>query len=127
MPLTKSKLTDMWKAGYCRDTVEHAATTDDSPRGSTERVEWLQEHVPGCAECEFANRLKMAEWRVAKKMGPRSEAEFIMGHDITKLPSYDSSLLEEELKLIMLQLEPERGADFLEWMSESAQRGRWRG
>lgn len=123
--LSHTKLNDIWRAGYCRDTVEFARTqTDDSPDGSWKRVEYLKKHIEECRECACANILKSKEEEVAKAMGPRAHAAFFMGQDITKMPDYRPALMHaalQELAAYGIMTD-----DFCAWMARAAKRKAYR-
>jgi len=120
--LSHTKLTDIWRSGYCRVTVEFARTqTDDSLDGSLKRVEFLKEHVKNCMDCACATVLKSKEQELAKKMGPRAHAAFLMGQDVIRMPGYNAVLLREVLET--LDELPSITLDhFHAWMTRAAKR-----
>lgn len=123
--LTPQKLTDIWKSGYCRQTVEHARTqTDDSPNGSLKRIEWLREHIKTCQDCFFATHLKAKEGTAAQQMGPRAHSAFLMGEDITKRPGYTPGLGQDALHA--LRQEGIATDAFYAWMRRAALRGKYK-
>ena len=88
MPLTKKKLNDLWRSGYCRATVEFARHTDDNEDGVTERKAYLRKHVLGCDDCRHANRWKNVERQVAERLGPQALQEFFQGLGPERYPGY---------------------------------------
>lgn len=123
--LTRAKLTDIWRAGFCRLTVEYARKqTDDSPEGSEKRIAWLRQHREECDDCRFANILKEKEQEVAQRIGPRAYAGFLLGYDTTKAPGYSEDLVRQAMKELA-----EAGVvtpEFREWMARAARRGTYK-
>ena len=123
--LSHAKLNDIWKSGYCRVTVEFARKqTDDSPDGSLKRVEFLRDHIQSCLDCACATILKSKEQEVAKKMGPRAHAAFLMGQDITRMPGYHATLVLEALE--DLAAHGVMTDSFRAWMARAAKRKAYR-
>lgn len=122
--LTRAKVDDIWRSGFCRQTVLHALTTDDSLQGSKARVEWLEEHIHECKDCYFANILKGEEAAVATEMGPQALGAFARGEDILRRPGYTPALVKKAMERIAArgQMTPE----FVEWMHRAAKRKRFK-
>jgi hypothetical protein len=122
--LTRKKLDDIWRSGFCRKMVEHAMTTEDTLQGSQARIEWLREHIPECDDCYYANLLKNEEAAVAEEMGPQALGAFMRGEDITQRPGYSPSLVKQAMDRIADQgrMTPE----FVEWMHRAAKRKRFK-
>lgn len=87
-PLTDKKLTDMWRAGFCRATVEFARTTTDSPTDARKRLRYLEGHIVECMDCFLANKMKIIEYQTAEAMGPTAALAYIRGGNITRLPNF---------------------------------------
>jgi hypothetical protein len=92
MPLTKKKLDDLWRSGYCRATVEHARNTDDTQAGAEERVAFMTLHVKECEDCGHANVWKGVELRIAERLGPKAREEFFQGLGPERYPGYKRHL-----------------------------------
>ena len=122
LPITPQKLNDMWRAGYCRTTVEFARTTTDSPTDAKRRLEYLEQHVKECKECCFANALKGVEYQVAQAIGPEAEMLYIRGGDITKLPAFQQHfphIFSDACRFDPILSQPE----FKAWLLEKGKRG----
>lgn len=122
--ITRAKVDDIWRSGYCRKTVEHARKTADTLQGSQERTEFLQEHVAECQDCHFAAILKAEEAAVATEMGPQAFGAFMRGEDILRRPGYTPKLVKQAMERIAArgQMTPE----FVEWMHRAAKRKRYK-
>lgn len=119
--LTKEKINDLWRSGYCRKTVEYARKhTDNSTAGAQQRIKYLSSHIAHCQDCYFANVMKNAEAQVASWMGLEAEIAFQYGEDITKRPEYDLDLLRQALRGLMIDghITPQ----FMRWMERVAKR-----
>ena len=123
--LTPQKLTNIWKSGYCRVTVEYTRTeTDNSLEGGMKRTEFMQVHMCTCMDCYFASQLKIKESEVAKSMGPTAHAAFFLGEDVTKMPGYTRALLSEAMNKLRHELH-QKGyplAAFNAWLARAAAR-----
>lgn len=123
--LTKEKVNDLWRSGYCRVTVEHARKkTDDSPEGAHKRIEFMREHIKTCEDCRFANILKNAEAEVAAMIGPQALSAFFQGQDVTQRPGYSPALVGQAMEKLAHAgvLTPE----FLAWMRRAAARTKYK-
>lgn len=121
-PLTPEKLTDIWKSGYCRATVEYGRLfTDDTPDGSLRRISWLRGHIPQCPDCAFAARLKAVEETLAQQIGPRAHAAFLLGRDTVEQPGYNDNLMREAIG--RLAAEGHLTPAFVAWLGRVAKRG----
>lgn len=121
-PLTDQKLNDMWRAGYCRKTVEFARTTTDCPDDARKRLEYLRVHVIACLECYLANEMKQIEAQTAELMGPVATMNFIRGGNITRLPGFQHHFgrVFDAAK----KKDPVWATQYAqEWMARSATRG----
>lgn len=121
-PLTDQKLTDIWRAGFCRKTVEFARTTTDSPTDAKRRLEYLRTHVVACMDCFLANAMKMIELRTAEAMGPTAALHYVRGGNITRLPNFRETfarIFEDAKKNDPLWSTPQAQA----WITRMAQRG----
>lgn len=78
----------MWRAGYCKDTIEFAKTTTNDSEGSARRIHYLEAHVRKCQDCLFANALKEIEGITAQHMGVEAVDLFVQGQNITTLPAF---------------------------------------
>lgn len=122
--ITRKKLDDIWRSGFCRKMVEHARTTENTLQGSEARVEWLRNHIPECQDCEFANRLKGEEAVVAAEIGPQALGAFARGEDITKRPGYSPALVKKAMDRLA-----QRGLvtpAFTAWIHRAAKRKRFK-
>jgi hypothetical protein len=93
MTTTKSnadKLNDIWRSGYCEETVEAGRFYAREP---AKRVEWLRAHLPNCPACEYANTMKGVEARVAEKIGLLDK--FNRGEDVHRSPGFKEGLQQE--------------------------------
>lgn len=97
-PLTDAKVNDIWRAGFCEETVEHARLTEASD--SALRIRFLTEHVKTCKNCRNANILKTIEHETAKSIGPDAEAHFAQGGDITVFDAF-KSVFQQHLESIV--------------------------
>lgn len=91
--MTKSrtdKLNDIWRSGYCEETVEMGRFYANDP---AKRVAWLRTHIQTCPACEYANVMKGVEAKVAEKLGVL--AKFNRGEDIHRSPGFQDALREE--------------------------------
>ena len=125
MALTKEKINDIWRSGYCRQTVKQAQQTSNTPAGARERLHYLQLHITNehCEDCDFANRLKALESVVAQRMGSKAYALFLHGGDITKTTGRDEATYEKTLvqvidAAITAGIIPERMRDWMATVSE---------
>jgi len=91
-------LQEMWRSGYCRDAVHMAAGTNLDAEGAEERLLWMQEHLPTCQECKFANLLKAMEASVAKELD--FSEQFENGGDVSKQLGY-REVLDRHLRIGM--------------------------
>jgi len=124
--ITRQKVNDIWKSGYCRKIVEHARKTPNTLQGSRDRTEFLQAHITdgACQDCYFAALLKAEEAVVAEAMGPQALGAFMCGEDITKRPGYTTSLVKQAMDRLDARglVTPE----FSEWMHRAAKRKRFK-
>jgi hypothetical protein len=90
MLMPPDRLDAMYAAGFCDETLEHAAGTALSAQGRTERLAWAAQHVLGCDDCRRANRLKEIEEKVAKALGRM--ADFENGKDLQGAPGFTDAL-----------------------------------
>jgi len=79
----------MWYSGYCNATVEHAAGTQLAG-GSPQRIAWMDQHLPSCLECQYANHLKNGEAQIAQDIGFFDE--FMRGGDVTTQPNFGAKM-----------------------------------
>jgi hypothetical protein len=123
--LSREKLSDIFRAGYCIATVRFAQNTDDNPAGARQRLHYLQLHITNehCEDCDFANRLKALEAVVAQRMGAKAYALFLHGGDITKVTGRDETTYEKTLvqvidAAITAGIIPERMRNWMATVSE---------
>lgn len=90
MLLTKNKINDIWHAGFCKETVEHARTTHEHE--SHKRIEFLKKHIQTCHDCRNANLLKEIEKCVAEAIGPHAVVVFNAGADIAIFDEFKDAL-----------------------------------
>ena len=90
MSLTKAKLNDMWRAGYCRKAIEGVRHSNNTPEGAQQRLNYLKIHIQfeNCPECHYANLLKGIEQATATAMGPAATTVYNAGGDITTLDRF---------------------------------------
>jgi hypothetical protein len=86
--LTVKYVDALWHWGYCSDAIEALSATDEGQRGSQERITWLQEHLPNCPDCTFANILKDIDSKVAEKLGPEAMKIHLAGGDLREFPEF---------------------------------------
>lgn len=110
MPLSKTKMQDMWRAGYCEELIRAAHA-----KNRRERVLFLREHVQHCVECRKANLLKNAEMEVATALGPHAVQLFMNGGDITELPEYRFDVAKPILDKYI-------APEMLAWLQETLER-----
>ncbi|MHC4621183.1 MAG: hypothetical protein ACYTEQ_25835 [Planctomycetota bacterium] len=116
-PLTNAKVNDIWRSGFCNETVEHArlTTADDAQA----RINFLRAHVKTCKDCYNANIMKAVEHEVAKTIGPHAEQLFCSGGDIATLPGFQDAF---KLRLDELMQSGIVGEDYVAWMARVATR-----
>jgi hypothetical protein len=122
--LSKDRLNEIWRSGYCRQTVRFAATTEDTAEGKRQREGFMKVHMGGvggqvCADCAYANRLKLIEAGVAYKLGPETYQRFVRGDNITTHPQFARVFAEMMDKAIEGGGVDEKMA---EWMSTRSKR-----
>ena len=122
--LSKERLNEVWRSGYCRATVRFAATTDDDAIGKHQREEFMKVHLGGvggqvCADCAYANHLKLIEAGVAYKLGREQYEAFLRGKNITTHPRFAQVFAEMMEKAIESGGVDEKMA---EWMSTRSKR-----
>ncbi|MAG64669.1 MAG: hypothetical protein CMK74_02175 [Pseudomonadales bacterium] len=100
MPLSKKKMQDMWRGGFCKEVILLCRDTPNNPGGAAQRVHLLSEHIQqaGCVDCGNATYLKNVEFEIAEKMGPDAVQLFFNGGDVTKLPGYTENICASVLK-----------------------------
>jgi len=119
MSLTKKKLNDLWRSGYCREMVEHARNTNDTPEDSSKRIAYLREHIPTCADCRHANRWKQVEEEIAFRLGPRALDEFFSGLGPERYPGYRRHLRD----IVNEQADELKTPEIQSWLRRITQRG----
>ena len=94
MPLSKHRLQEMWKSGYCEALVRIVAGSGADSNAA--RVHLLKHHLleTQCHDCTQATQMKNVEMAVASAMGPDAVQVFLGGGDITQMPGYDIKILE---------------------------------
>lgn len=124
MLLARDRLNEIWRSGYCRETVRFAATTEDTAEGKRKRETFMMRHLAGiggqvCADCAYAQRLKLIEAGVAFKLGPESYQSFMQGGNVTTHPEFARVFAEMMEKAISAGGIDEKMA---EWMNLRARR-----
>lgn len=89
-PMPQAKLDDMWMAGFCAQTIRHAAGTDTGASGRVERLRFMRTHILACPECRLAMVSKNLEQDVAHAMGKLEMFE--RGECITGEPGFHRAL-----------------------------------
>lgn len=118
-------LFEMWKSGYCLESVEYAHKTWNNPNAQELRLAFVKAHVvEGCQDCAFANHMKGSEAEVARELLTPSEykqwedgdGEVLGRHPLTKTQwKAKAKLFAEELPLKQRQA-------FSKWLSVTGQR-----
>lgn len=135
--IPKHKIDDIWRSGYCRETVEHAKTTTPDAAGARERTAYLSQHIGmrynadtdavelsdgGCFECLCANVLKNIEGEVAAAMGPGFFTLFAKGGDVSTFsefrPVFERIMGAHFTEGKLLTIE-----GFMNWLTRAAGRG----
>lgn len=124
MKLDQKTLKQMWLSGFCMQTCNFAANTEDSGGGSTKRVAHLQRHIKECNDCNFASRMKVKEMDVAEKIGPDALAASMMGGDVTKHPGFNPDMMDDAMEEIFDGLKSEglSYVDFKAWFDNTMER-----
>lgn len=115
--LTVKYIDALWHWGYCSEAIECLSVTEDGQRGATERIAWLQEHLPYCADCTYANALKEINERVAERLGPEAQKLYLGGDDLRELPGF-----LEAFKSVVEKFDEEHVANskvFWDWVRET--------
>jgi len=115
--LSREKLNDIWRSGYCRRVVKHAKTTKPGER--QKRIDFLNHHMVRCGDCRYAAVMKMAEHRTAERMGPAALLWFEQGRDIRVFPDFDKNMRKTIASLHKAGLVD---AEFIAWMHRVAHR-----
>lgn len=123
MKLSDKKINDVWKSGYCRATVDHAAQTDNSATGSRRRIAFLTAHVDKCSDCGFAALLKAMEAEVAERIGSRAVAGFFRGENTVAAPGYRSNMVRDAIE--ELRRAGHVTPEFKGWMKRVSARGNY--
>lgn len=123
MRLTHQKLQDLWRSGYCADTVRHAATTEMGEVGSEERIKFLKQHIQKCECCRNANMMKALEENVARLCGGKALVMFYLGVGPEQV--VDRATFEAATEAVIRPVLDEATDEFLTWMSQVAMRGEW--
>jgi len=117
VPMPPERLDAMYAAGFCDDTLEHAAGTDLTPEGRTARLAWAAQHVRGCDDCRRANNLKGIEEGVARALGRLDDFE--NGKDLQGVPGFSDTLKNALSKALR---SGQLSATDLAWMARMAKR-----
>lgn len=124
MKLDQETLKQMWLAGFCMQTCNFSANTENSGKGSTMRVLHLQKHIKNCNDCNFASRMKVKEMDVAEKIGPDALVASMMGGDVTKHPGFDPAMMEDAMEEVFdgLKADGLSYVDFKAWYDNTMKR-----
>lgn len=118
-------LFEMWKSGYCLESVEYAHKTWADPNAQELRVAFIKAHVvEGCQDCAFANRMKAAEAAVAKELLTTQEykdwedgmGEALAKHPLTK-PKWEGMA-----RMFADSLPPHQRRAFSKWLEVTGKR-----
>lgn len=124
--MNRERLNQMWRAGYCKDTIAFAAQTNaDTRQGRDMRRTFLKNHIrhEECQTCLYANTLKGAEQRLAHTMGSHATEAFSRGEDITRLPGYQQ--YQRDLLPCIVDAAQEQGVSLVKlthWITKTAER-----
>ncbi len=99
MGLTKERLTQIWRAGFCAPAVLMAGETEINEGES--RLSWMKGHLDFCSDCKKANFLKSLEHAAACQLGPAVERAFHRGDDITGIRGANIAIAEVLNKALM--------------------------
>lgn len=124
MKLTQETLKQMWLSGFCLQTCNFSANTEDSGSGSTKRVAHLQRHIKECSDCNFASRMKVKEMDVAEKIGPDALVASMMGGDVTKHHGFNPDMMDSAMEEVFAGLKADGlcDADFKAWFANTMER-----
>ena len=126
MTLSKYKINDIWRSGYCQKTVEHAKNTAPGPAGSYERVAYLSEHAPGCLDCRCADILKQIESEAAAAMGAGFHELFRHGGDVADFPAFRplfEKIFRQHCESGSIKDGPVDVGTYMRWLYKISQRG----